>query len=73
MITFQVKGHPTIKINRNFSLGNGLLNTVPKFFTRKIPYWLNESRKTGFEGTFSSILVVLLGRLFIKTIGFTGG
>ncbi len=54
-----------------FSVGNILPNTVFKFFPQKFPYRLNESQKTGFGGTFSSISVILFGRLFPKTIRFT--
>ncbi len=52
-------------------LVNGVPNTVFKFFSQKPPYHLTYTRKTGFGGTFSPISVILLGRLFPKTIGFT--
>ncbi len=40
-------------------------------FPQKTP-WLNENQKTSFGGTFSPISVVLLlDRLFPKTIDFT--
>ncbi len=48
-------------------------NIASKFSHQKPPYRLNESRKPGFEGTFDPISVVLLARLFPKTIGFTYG
>ncbi len=54
------------KMYITFSVGNGIPNTVCKQSTR-----LNESRKSGFEGTFSPTSVVLLSRLFPKRIGFT--
>ncbi len=48
-------------------------NIVLKFFPQKSPYQLNESQKIGFGGTFSYISVILLGRLFPKTIGLANG
>ncbi len=56
-----------------FSMRDGILNIALKFFPQKSPHRLNESEKPGFGGTFFSISVVLLGRLFTKTIGFTHG
>ncbi len=47
-----------------FSMGNGVPNTALKFFLQKPPYWLNESPKKRFWGTFSPMSVVLLDRLF---------
>ncbi len=61
----------TPKMNVTFSVGKGVPNTVFKFFPKKKPYHLNLTQKTTFGGTFSPISVVLLGRLFLKTIGFT--
>ncbi len=55
-------------MNITFSIGNGVRNTALKFFPQKTPYWLNESQKTSFGGTFSLISVVLLDRLFSKKI-----
>ncbi len=54
-----------------FFLVNVVPSTVFKFFSQKTPFRLTKTRKTGFGGTFSPISVVLLGRLFPKTIGFT--
>ncbi len=71
MTIFEVKRRRTTKMSKTFSARNGVPNTVHKFFPQKIPYWLDEGQKTGFGGIFSPILVVLLGRLFPKTKGFT--
>ncbi len=40
-------------------------------FSSKTQFRLNESRKLDFGSTFSHISVVLLGRLFPNTMGFT--
>ncbi len=50
MTIFDVKGCQMTKISRTFFKGKRVPNTVFKFFPRKIPYWLNESQKTGFGG-----------------------
>ncbi len=66
MTIFQGVGRRTTKMNITFSMGNVASNTALKFFSLKIPYWLNESQKTSFGVTFSRISVVLLDRLFPK-------
>ncbi len=68
---FEGMGRRTTKMNITFSLGNRVPNTVFKVFSPKTPYRPTSTRKTGFGGTFSPISVVLMGRLFPKTIGFT--
>ncbi len=56
---------------KNNIFQNEVPNTVFKFFLKN-PHtiWLKH-KITGFVGTFSPISVILLGRLFSKTIGFT--
>ncbi len=49
---------------------NEVPNTVLRFLPQKSPYWLNESQKTCFGGSFSPISAVLWGWLCPKTIGF---
>ncbi len=71
MTIFEGKGRRTTKINAIIFWGNKLPNTDFKFFPQKKPYHLTRTQKTGFGGTFSPISVVLSGRLFPKTIGFT--
>ncbi len=61
----------TAKMNISFSVGNYVLNTVLKFFYSNNPILTKRKPKNWFWGTFSPISVVLLGRLFSKTIGFT--
>ncbi len=45
-------GRQMTKMNIIFSMGNGIPNTVLKFFPRKSPCWPNESQKIGFGGHF---------------------
>ncbi len=73
MTIFVGTGRQMRKMDTTFSMGNGVLNIVFKFFPQKSAYRLNESQKTSFEGTFSPIPVVLLGRLLTKIIGLTYG
>ncbi len=64
MTIFEGKKRPMTKMIVTFSVNNGIRNTAFKFSNQKTPYWLNENRKPGFGGTFSSISVVLLAQLF---------
>ncbi len=73
MNNFEGKERLTIKMNITFFMKNGAPNIILKFFLQKSLYRQNESQKTNFGGTFSPISVVLLGRLFPKTIGLTMG
>ncbi len=45
MTIFQRMGHWTMKMNITFSMGNGIPNTVLKFFPQTPSYRLNESQK----------------------------
>ncbi len=51
--------------------GSGVPSTVFQFFCIKSLIWSDLNTKNWFWGTFSPISVVLLDRLFPKTIGFT--
>ncbi len=73
MTIFEVMGRQLTKMNITFSEGNGVPNTVLELFPQTNPYHLTQTRKTGFGGMFSPISVVLLGRLFPKTIKFIRG
>ncbi len=68
---FEGKERRTTKMNITFFVGNVVPDTVLKVFPQKIPCRLNENQKTGFGGTFSLLSMVLCGRLFPKTKGFT--
>ncbi len=70
MAFFAGTGRRIDKNEYNLFCGKGGTEYYFEVFSSKYPYRLNESRKTGFGGTFSLISVVLLGRLFPKPIEF---
>ncbi len=56
MTIFEETGRRKTKMNITFSVGNGVTNTVFKFFPQKTPRRLNEIRKNRFwEHIFSYI------------------
>ncbi len=60
------------KMNVTFLGGNGVPNTIFKFFSQKTPIPSDLNSKSWFWGHISPYLsVVLLRQLFPKTIGFT--
>ncbi len=61
MTIFQGTGRRMTKMNKTFSMGDGVSNTASKCFPQKSLYRLNESQKTSLRGIFSLTLGVLLG------------
>ncbi len=58
-------------MNTTFAMENEIPNMALNFFPQNPPCWLNESQKTSFEGTFSSISAGSTGLIVTKKMGFS--